>query len=464
MRSACTLILLFWSLATAAVEVLNVRSSPAAEGTRVVFDMSTGVRYRVFTLAEPEHRVIIDIQGARMRGDAPPPAADDRLLAGIRWSTRNQYDLRLVLDLLGPAETNVFQLPPSQDYGHRLVVDLAAVGPAPHARPSPPVAQAPPPATLPAAPAPKAELARPPVEARSAAPAPRLPSLGLPRDVVIAIDPGHGGEDPGAIGLRGNREKDVVLAISRRLADLINRERGMRAVLTRDGDYYLGLRERMQRARAHKADLFISIHADAFKDPKIQGSSVYVLSRRGASSEAARWLAERENAADLIGGVSLEDKDELLASVLLDLSQTGTLEASIDLASRVLKDLKRVGKVHKNQVQHAGFMVLKSPDIPSVLVETAFISNPHEELKLIDRRHQQSLAEAILAGVRSYFRTHAPPGTLLAMREHVISKGETLSTIASQYQLSADVLRMANGLSDDQIRAGDVLRIPETGG
>ncbi|MDZ7737172.1 MAG: N-acetylmuramoyl-L-alanine amidase [Gammaproteobacteria bacterium] len=211
--------------------------------------------------------------------------------------------------------------------------------------------------------------------------------------MIVAIDAGHGGEDPGAIGSRGTQEKEVVMEIaSAASADKVNRRSGMRAVLTRDGDYFLPLRRRIEIAREHQADLFISLHADAFRDRRVHGSSVYVLSKRGASSEAARWLAEQENASDLIGGVSLEDKDDVLKSVLLDLSQTGTLEVSIDVAERLINGLSRTGKVHRRDVQSAGFLVLKAPDIPSVLVEAAFISNPDEERKLRDKVHQERLA------------------------------------------------------------------------
>lgn len=261
-----------------------------------------------------------------------------------------------------------------------------------------------------------AAAATPAAFAEPARSTPRRPTqpAGRGRDVVVAIDAGHGGKDPGAIGPTGVYEKTVVLAIARRLKTLIDAQPGMRAVLTREGDYYLPLRERMTLARKQRADLFVSIHADAYRDRRVTGSSVYVLSDRGASSEAARWLAERENAADLVGGVSLDNKDPLVKSVLLDLSQTGTIQASTSAADAVLSSLRRVGEIKRERVQSAGFAVLKSPDVPSVLIETAFISNPKEEKRLADPRHQQKLAEAILAGVRDFFRDNAPVGTLLA--------------------------------------------------
>jgi N-acetylmuramoyl-L-alanine amidase len=288
------------------------------------------------------------------------------------------------------------------------------------------------------------------------------------RDLIIAIDPGHGGHDPGAIGPGGTREKDVVLQIARRLAQRVEREPGMRPMLTRTGDYFLPLRERIARARAAQADVFLSIHADAIQNRSVQGSSVYILSERGASSEAARFLAQRENSADLhLGGVPIEAKDDSLTSVLLDLAQSGSLEASHALANRLISELHRVGKVRKPQVERANFAVLRSPDVPSVLVEAAFISNPTEERKLRTDSFQNSLADAILIGLRAYFATHAPPGTLIAegrLDRHIIRPGETLSTIAERYRMSVAELRAVNDLPGDRIFAGQVLAIPAPGG
>jgi N-acetylmuramoyl-L-alanine amidase len=372
--------------------------------------------------------VVLDIQNARLKNSPAQPIAADKYLNEVRSATRNTNDLRVVLDLKTDARIKSFLLPPNQQYGHRLVVDLFSADEQEEIQ--------------------TASINRTP---------------GALRDVVLAIDPGHGGDDPGARGPSGMYEKAIVLQISKRLADMINKERGMRAVLTREDDYFLPLRKRMQIARQHKADLFISIHADAFKDPRVNGSSVYILSQRGASSEAARWLAERENASDLIGGVNLDVNDNMLASVLLDLSQTASLEMSIDVADRVLTGLKGIGKVHKRQVQSAGFAVLKSPDVPSILVETAYISNPEEERKLRDSNYQRKLAGAILQGLRSYFNEYAPEGTLLAnnvTRKHVITRGDTLSAIAQQYRISMQRLREHNNLKTDAIRIGQVLSIP----
>jgi len=276
----------------------------------------------------------------------------------------------------------------------------------------------------------------------------------------VAIDAGHGGEDPGARGHKGTREKDVVLAIAKKLAKLVNAQRDMKAVLIRSGDYYIGLRQRMKKARDARADLFVSVHADAFKDQRAHGSSVYVLSNRGASSEAARWLANSENAADLVGGVSLDDKDDVLASVLLDLSINATKDGSSDIAGRVLKNLKGIGHVHKGTVQRAGFMVLKSPDVPSILVETAFISNRDEEAKLRRSSHQTKIAKAIFKGIRGYFADQTLPTSYLAESTYKIKSGDTLSGIAQQHQVSLKALKKVNSIKNNFIRVGQIIRIP----
>jgi N-acetylmuramoyl-L-alanine amidase len=298
-------------------------------------------------------------------------------------------------------------------------------------------------------------------------PQPDAPAIG--RDIVIAIDAGHGGKDPGAHGPRGVREKDVTLKIARRLADAINAEPGMRAVLTRSRDEFLPLRNRMERARAAQADLFLSIHADAVRNRRVQGASVYVLNEKGATDEAARRLAARENAADLIGGVSLGNKDRTLASVLMDLSQNASLSSSIEVGDDVLAALRRVGTVRKGRVMQAPFMVLKSPDVPSLLIETAYISNPEEERRLNSHAYRGRLADAILSGVRTYFYRNPPRGTLVAElgrrqlaagRRHVIREGETLSVIAERYNVSVRRIRDANRLSSDRVAVGQVIRIP----
>jgi N-acetylmuramoyl-L-alanine amidase len=423
----CLLFGLQVQAATLSVDGLRLWGAP--DHTRLVFDTSGAVNHTILSLSNPD-RLVIDIQNADLRVSLPQAAAEDRFVVGLRSASRNKSDLRVVLDLKQGISPKSFVLKPNSQYGHRLVVDLYGTS---------------------------EEVSKTLTVKKSA-----NQNTGL-RDVIIAIDAGHGGEDVGASGPSRTREKDVVLAIARKLKRLIDAEPGMRAVMTRDGDYYVGLRKRMAIAREHKADLFVSIHADAFRDPRVRGASVYTLSSRGASSEAARWLAESENASDLVGGVSLDDKDDLLASVLLDLSQTATRQASMEAADGIYGQLKRLGKVHGKRVQQAGFVVLKSPDIPSLLVETAFISNPTEERRLRDSAHQGQLAKSLLQGIRSYFHSTPPPGTYLAAktpRQHVISRGETLSVIAQQYQVNLAALRMANGIAGDRIQVGQVLQIP----
>lgn len=429
MRTLSALFLALVSTLTwaAPVQIEGVRIWPAPDNTRIVIDLSAPVEYQLNRAGD---QIQIDLAQAALNRALPAVDSQKGLLAQLQ-SQVVQGGVRLTLDIKPGAEAKSFVLKPYQQYGHRLVVDISPLQPA-----------------------------TPNTSTAAAVGGQNSKAAEPSREIIIAIDAGHGGEDPGARGRNGTREKDVVLATARRLEALVRAEKGMRPVMIRDGDYYLSLRQRIQKARQHKADLFISIHADAFLHPNAKGSSVYTLSERGASSEAARWLAESENAADLVGGVSLEDKDELLASVLLDLSQTATSSASQVIAAEVLSSLNDVGNVHKPRVQQAGFVVLKSPDIPSILVETAFISNPKEEQRLRDPRFQQSLAEAIMSGARSYFARHAPPGSVLALREHVVNRGDTLLGIARQYQTTPDRLRVVNRLAGDLLKVGEVLRIP----
>jgi N-acetylmuramoyl-L-alanine amidase len=377
----------FATIAAAAkpVTIKDVRLWAGPEGTRVVLDLSGPTRHSIATLREPD-RVVVDIPNARFAKSERELPAGQGFVRQLRIALPSNGNLRLTVELAGAVTPKSFVVAPSGSYGHRLVLDLDAIpGVAASA-----VAAAPIPVSVKSAP------------------------LADGRDIVIAVDAGHGGTDPGSIGKRGTYEKNVTLAIARRLKERIDREPGMRAVLTRDGDYFVPHRDRIARARKQQADMFISVHADSYHDRSVAGSSVYTLSVRGASDESARWLAHRENAADLMGGVTLDDKDSVLASVLLDLSQGASMTASVDAAAKVLQELDRVGNVRRRAVQNAGFLVLKSPDIPSMLVETAFISNPGEELKLSDPRHQTRLAEAIHAGVRNYFMGNPPPGTRFA--------------------------------------------------
>ncbi|MGH8120196.1 MAG: N-acetylmuramoyl-L-alanine amidase [Gammaproteobacteria bacterium] len=424
------LLVLSGQVRAAPTELENVRIWAAPDNTRIVFDVSGPVEHRITKLEDPK-RIVIDIHDNHLNTTLPQPAAGDNFLYQLRSGIQEKNDMRLVLDIKQDVEINSFLLPPNQRYGHRLVVDLSGT-------------------------ASRQDLQTVSIN--------KTPSGN--RDVIIALDAGHGGDDPGARGPGGAWEKDLVLQIARQLAVMIDKERGMRALMVREGDYFMPLRKRIEKARQNKADLFVSIHADAFRDSRVRGASVYILSERGASSEAARWLAERENASDLIGGVSLDVEDDTLASVLLDLSQTASLEMSIDVADRVLAALKNLGNIHKRQVQSAGFAVLKSPDIPSILVETAYISNPVEEKKLRDPDYQQHLAGAVLQGLRGYFLDNAPAGTLfatMAKRKHIIARGDTLSTIAAQYHVSTEKLREHNGLKSDLVRVGQVLSIPGEG-
>lgn len=432
---------------TSLVEGVRVWSAP--DHSRLVFDVDGPIEHSMFTLDKP-HRVVIDLKDSRLKGNLSKPTSDDRFITNLRYSKRNKSDLRVVLDLKNRAKPNSFVLKPNAQYGYRLVVDLqgkeqvsgnnnstAKTGLASTAKKH----------------SNKTKIAKSVKD-----------NLGE-RDIVIAIDAGHGGDDPGATGPRGTREKVVVYQIAKKLAALLEKEKGFKPVLTRRGDYYIGLRNRMKIARKHKADLFISIHADAFRDPRVRGASVYVLSSRGATNEAARWLADSENAADLVGGVKLEDKDDMLASVLLDLSQAATREASMVVANSVYKQLRNKGKIHGKKVLKAGFVVLKSPDVPSLLVETAFISNPTDERNLKSKAHQLKMAKAIMRGVKDYFTTSPPPGTWLAKRsptKHVIASGETLSEIAQQYDVSLSMLRKTNRIKGDMLRVGQVLTIPRS--
>nr|WP_242467584.1 N-acetylmuramoyl-L-alanine amidase [Thiocapsa imhoffii] len=408
--------------------------------TRLVFETSAPIGHRLFPIDEP-HRLVVDLDDARLMTELPKVDLSDALLVGLRSGPRGDHHLRVVLDLKQPVRAKSFVLSPNERYAHRLIIDLTPREGAVGRRVALPTF----PGAMPG----------------------RVGSRGdAPPAFVVAIDAGHGGEDPGAIGAAGTKEKDVTLAIARELARLIDQEPGMRAVMIRDGDYYVGLRERIEIAHGHQADLFISIHADAFSNPRARGSSVYTLSHSGASSASAKWLAKRENRSDRFGGVEASNTSDLLETVLMDMTRNATLESSVDAAALVLTHLGRVNELHRSDVQRAGFVVLESPDIPSILVETAFISNPEEERRLRDRAHQRKLAQAIMAGVRVYARNYPARGVMVdtsprGLREVVIHAGDTLSGIAQRYQVSLRALREHNGLKNDVIRVGQVLSIPE---
>jgi len=417
--------------AGAATTVENIRLWAENGKTRVVLDLSAPVNHSIFTLRSPD-RLVIDLKDGRLSNSLRSMPQGVGAVKSIRSGARADGQLRVVLDLNENVRSRSFAAGPNPQYGDRLVIDLERSG--------------------------NLQTVRRASEAYKPG-----------RDIVVAVDAGHGGHDPGAIGRGRTREKDVALAVSRELAARINAEHGMRAVLIRNSDVYVDHRKRMDIAHQAGADLFVSIHADAVGDQRANGATVYALSLKGASDEESRLLAERENRAVQIGGVSLEDKDKVLASVLLDLSQNAALSASLEVGSKVIGELSRIGKVRRSSVQQAGLLVLKSPDMPSILVETAYISNPQEEKLLADRRHQAKLAGAILGGIRSYFYANPPPDTQIAMDvrrvpdgqvRHKIARGDTISELAERYNVSPGAIRAANKLTDDNIRIGQVLAIP----
>lgn len=483
---------------------LSLSSSGGKTALRL--DLSDASQYQLFTLSNPD-RVVIDLLATRLTQRALPLPPGAGAVRQVRAANRPDGSLRIVLDLSARVTISGVMRRAEATSGSHLVVDLLGSPPpvaaAGSSQPPPAAAAVPPPAQAPAAPvaaatasrapvAPAAPPAPPPAPPPAVASTPPAPVAAAPktvapkaaapkaaapapartvrgRDIVVAIDAGHGGKDGGAHGPGGVLEKNVTLRLAQQLAKVVDAEPGMRAVLIRDRDEFIPLRTRMERARAASADLFISVHADAVTNRKVQGSSIYVLNEKGATDEAARRLAARENAADLIGGVSLGTKDPMLASVLMDLSQNAALSSSIEVADEILRQMARVGKVRKPQVMQAPFMVLKSPDVPSVLIESAYISNPEEERKLNSESYRGRLAVAIHAGVREYFYRNPPRGTLVAElarqqqaspTEYVIRRGDTLSGIAARHNVSIHRIRDANGLRSDRLAPGQVLRIP----
>lgn len=436
--------------AYAAAQINSVRIWRAPDNTRLVFDLSGPVSHNVFSLDNPE-RIVIDVKSAELKADVKKILQTTSPVKDIRVGKKDN-ELRIVLDTTARVYPKSFTLTPNQQYGHRLVVDLFDTAPVNGKA--------------------KTQPAGKPVPVIT--PAVKKTQPGGQRDVVIAIDAGHGGEDPGAIGPGGLREKDVVLAISRELQRQLNAEKGFRAEMVRTGDYFIPLRRRTEIARQKGADLFVSVHADAAPRSSAYGASVYALSDKGATSETARWLADSENRSDLIGGtgnVSLGDKDKVLAGVLLDLSMTASMSSSLDVGQKVLNQMGKVTKLHKTRVEQAGFMVLKSPDIPSILVETGFITHPDESRKLNNRSHQLSIARSITAGVKQFFQINPPPGTWLAAQrdagkmvvgpqEHIVRAGESISILANRYQVSVAEIRQVNRLKTDVIKVGQKLTIP----
>jgi N-acetylmuramoyl-L-alanine amidase len=500
-----------------AADIKAARAWAAPEYTRLVFDLSTTAKFRVSPGDKPGD-LVIDIDNSTVANGFRAPSAQG-LFKGLD-SNGKAGSARLVAHVDAGAKPKSFLLKPAGDYGYRLVLDLYP-GDATAKQVAADDSADGDDSDTPAAPAPARGRTT-----RRGAPASSIAALPTSeRKVVVAIDPGHGGEDPGARGATGMREKDLTLMVARELADQINRQPGMEAFLTRNGDYFIPLKRRYQIAREHNADLFVSIHADAFKNSDAKGSSVWVLSPRGKSSEAARWLADRENRADLVGGVSLDDKDDTLAAVLLDLQQGYAMQASDSIAGNVLKALGQLGPTHRGYVESANFVVLRSPDVPSILVETAFITNPSEELKLKSETHRRALATAVLGGVRNYFESTPPPGTWFAAQSarrngtnlvaaanklapaieaapaiqaspavaiasrasravnatagraarsaegraddnvrdlHRVNRGETLTGIAQQYGVSVSSLKSANRIEDNNVKIGAVLAIPSS--
>lgn len=408
-----------------ASQILAVRVWPSDDYTRVTLENDSDLKVTHFVVKNPD-RLVVDIEGIDLNSTLKDLVAkiqpNDPYIKQVRVGQNRPGVVRLVFDLKDEIKPQVFTLAPVGEYKYRFVIDLYPTNPQdPIASliqkgdwnkenpASPPQVQAPA-ATPQPDPAPLAEIKPQPdgKTERNPKVVPDEPRMQMNRMITIALDPGHGGEDPGATGVRGNHEKNVVLSIARRLKRKIEQYPNMRVMLTRDADFFVPLGQRVVKARSVQADLFVSIHADAFVQPTARGSSVFALSEKGASSTAARWLANKENSADLIGGVNIKTHDRQLASVLLDLSTTAQINDSLRVGNAVLKEIGGINKLHKGAVEQAGFAVLKAPDIPSILIETAFISNPEEEAKLTDERYQDQMADAILTGIRNYFAKNPP--------------------------------------------------------
>ncbi|RLA50397.1 MAG: N-acetylmuramoyl-L-alanine amidase [Gammaproteobacteria bacterium] len=413
-----------------AVEVHEVRLWRAPDHTRIVFDLTGPSAHKLMLLDNPR-RIVLDMENVSLKANLDTLKLDDTPVARIRSGVRDGDDLRVVLDISAVVNPRSFALKANDKAGDRLVLDLYDK------------------------------------QAKTAAVKKSVKQSAM-RDIIIAIDAGHGGEDPGALGPKRLREKDVVLDIAKELNALLKADKGFRPTMIRSGDYYVSLRGRRDLARKRQADLFVSIHADAFKRKEANGASVYALSTRGATSTAARYLAQRENSADLVGGVSLSDKDDVLAGVLADLSMTSTLDTSLKLGDKVLRNVDNIAKLHKRNVEQAGFAVLKSPDIPSILVETGFISNPGEAKKLATSSYREKMARAIHRGILDWFLAHPPSGSLIAWQRHqggqqyIIARGDTLSGIAQRFNVSLSDLRNRNSISGSRIMVGQRLTIPTT--
>jgi N-acetylmuramoyl-L-alanine amidase len=386
--------LLNWMLACAAfalpfgvsaTQIRNARLWRSDDKLRLVFDLSGPVQYKTFSLSTPE-RLIIDLRGASLSGDFSQLALGNTIIRSIRSGRFGQGDTRIVLDLSGPVQLNSFLLPPQDGQGDRLVLDLKSSAPL----------------NIAVAPEASVDKAHP------------------KRDIIVVVDPGHGGKDPGAVGAKGEREKDVVLSIAQLLAKRLKRQKGFDVKLVRNDDFFVPLRKRVEIARKHNADMFISVHADAAPRLTASGASVYCLSEGGATSATARFMAQRENGADLLGAtrlLNLKDKDPMLAGVILDMSMNATIAASLQLGSTVLDSLAGITTLHQKRVEQAGFAVLKSPDVPSILVETGFISNARDSQRLVTARHQQAVADGLFEGLQRYFQKNPPLDSYIAWQQ-----------------------------------------------
>ncbi|MDX1838681.1 AMIN domain-containing protein [Legionella taurinensis] len=428
-----------------AARLQSVQVKQQAGKTSLFFTLDSAIAHKVFTLTNPD-RVVVDFENTNLAFNLNQLNLNNELIKLVRSGHPNPHTLRLVFEVRDAVK---LRANPWKGGKHAFALDISANGVKPYS----------PPSVKPLA------VSRQPVS--KPVPVRSMPKKPL-RDVVIVLDPGHGGKDPGASGPHRTAEKNITLAIALKLKQIIDRQPGMRAVLTRRGDYYVGLRERLNIARQYNGDVFVSIHADAFINQQSSGASVFALSQRGATSEAARWLAEKENYSEL-GGVNLKDLDDqsgLVREVLIDLSQTATIGASLHMGERVLRNLNTVTKLHNHKVEQARFMVLKSPDIPSILIETGFISNPREERNLTDSRYQTRLTQSIFQGLKRYFWDYPPHGSRIEAMSgnslHLVRRGETLPTIASQYHVSMAALKSANHLSGNQVRAGQRLVIPSS--
>lgn len=414
--------------ASAVNNIKNVRVWPAPDSTRVVFDLSKKADFKYFSLSSP-NRLVIDFNNSKNIASLTSALKKDKRVKKIRSSTsKKKGSTRLVLELAENYRISAFPLAPAGQYGHRLVIDL--------------------------------------YDKQSKVVAKHDNSKGK-RDIVVAIVAGHGGDDPGSIGAAGTYEKRVTLEISKRLAKLINRKKGLKAVMIRSGDYYVNHNRKTVLARKSKADLLISIHADAFTSSKPSGASVLVQATRRADSEFARWIQNREKNSELLGGAGetiKKTKDDNLAIALADMKKEYTMASSYDFAEHVVKQLKKVTKLHKKKPERLSLAVLKSSDIPSVLIETGFISNHQEEKRLNNANHQQKLAKAIYTAVDHYFSRNAPDGSLYAanrVREHRVSRGESLSVVAQRYKVSVKALKSVNNLKSNVVRVGQTLKIPQ---